>query len=94
MLPARTRRLQSLLARLPGVGEKTAQRYVLYLLTADAELADGLGRELTSLREHVGPCTRCGNLAEIEGGVALCQVCRDGKRDASLLCVVAKVCST
>ncbi len=95
MLPARTRRLQSLLARLPGVGEKTAQRYLLYLLTADAELAAGLGHELTTLRDHVGPCTRCGNLAEIEspneGAIALCHVCRDGKRDASLLCVVAKV---
>lgn len=91
MLPARTRRLQSLLARLPGVGEKTAQRYVLYLLTADSDLADGLGRELLELREHVGPCERCGNIAEITDGHAICSVCRDTKRDGSILCVVARV---
>lgn len=92
MLPARTRRLQSLLARLPGVGEKTAQRYVLYLLTAESDLTEGLGRELTELRQHVGPCVRCGNLAEIETGEpATCVVCRDSKRDPSLLCVVARV---
>lgn len=103
MLPGRTRRLQSLLARLPGVGEKTAQRYVLYLLTAEFELAEGLGRELVDLRKHVGPCERCGNIAEIHerapgGGAAadqtptaICHVCRDPRRDASLLCVVARV---
>lgn len=93
MLPARTRRLQSLLARLPGVGEKTAQRYLLFLLTADPDLADGLGRELAELRHHIGPCERCGNIAEIEGEPrrALCAICKDSKRDASLLCVVARV---
>lgn len=93
MLPARTRRLQSLLARLPGVGEKTAQRYVLYLLTADPELAEGLGRELVDLRKHVGPCERCGNIAEVhpDDPHAVCNICRDNKRDASLLCVVARV---
>lgn len=94
MLPARTRRLQSLLARLPGVGEKTAQRYVLYLLTAEAELAEGLGHELADLRKHIGPCERCGNLAEIDPNpphVFVCNVCRDSRRDASVLCVVARV---
>jgi recombination protein RecR len=92
MLPARTRRLQSLLARLPGVGEKTAQRYLLYLLTAELELAEGLGRELLDLRKHVGPCERCGNIAEIQpASPAICHVCRDSKRDGSLLCVVARV---
>jgi recombination protein RecR len=91
MLPSRTRRLQSLLARLPGVGEKTAQRYVLFLLTAEAELADGLGHELVELRQHIGPCERCGNIAELDGGPAICHVCRDSKRDATVLCVVARV---
>ena len=91
MLPARTRRLQSLLARLPGVGEKTAQRYVLFLLTAHPELAAGLAAELGELREHIGPCESCGNIAEVEAGRAICGVCRDNKRDASVLCVVARV---
>lgn len=80
-----------LLSRLPGVGEKTAQRYVLWLLTADESLARSLGAELTVLRDEVGPCERCGNVAEIREGRALCDVCMDGKRDAKVLCVVARV---
>lgn len=80
-----------LLSRLPGVGEKTAQRYVLWLLTADESLARSLGAELTVLRDEVGPCERCGNVAEIREGRALCDVCTDGKRDAKVLCVVARV---
>jgi recombination protein RecR len=80
-----------LLGRLPGVGEKTAQRYVLWLLTADEALSRELGAELTTLRDALGPCERCGNVAEITEGRALCDVCTDGKRDAKLLCVVARV---
>lgn len=87
----KVQRLVKLLSRLPGVGEKTAQRYVLWLLTADEALARGLGAELSVLRDEVGPCERCGNVAEIHEGRALCEVCTDGKRDARVLCVVARV---
>lgn len=84
-------RLVKLLSRLPGVGEKTAQRYVLWLLTADADVSRQLGAELTVLRDMLGPCERCGNVAEIAEGRTLCDVCLDGKRDGKLLCVVARV---
>lgn len=84
-------RLVKLLSRLPGVGEKTAQRYVLWLLTADDAVSRDLGRELSTLRDELGPCERCGNVAEIREGHAVCDVCSDGKRDAKLLCVVARV---
>ncbi len=84
-------RLVKLLSRLPGVGAKTAQRYVLWLLTADASLSRELGAELATLRDELGPCDRCGNIAEIVDGHAICEVCGDGKRDARLLCVVARV---
>lgn len=87
----KVQRLVKLLSRLPGVGEKTAQRYVLWLLTADEGLARSLGAELTVLRDEVGPCERCGNVAEIREGRAVCEVCLDGKRDAKVLCVVARV---
>jgi recombination protein RecR len=87
----KVQRLVKLLSRLPGVGEKTAQRYVLWLLTADESLARSLGAELTVLRDEVGPCERCGNVAEIREGRALCDVCTDGKRDPKVLCVVARV---
>jgi recombination protein RecR len=84
-------RLVKLLAHLPGVGEKTAQRYVLWLLTAEDSLARSLGAELATLRDELGPCGRCGNVAEIREGGAICDVCGDSKRDAKLLCVVARV---
>jgi recombination protein RecR len=87
----KVQRLVKLLSRLPGVGEKTAQRYVLWLLTADDSLARDLGTELGALRDTLGPCERCGNVAEIVDGRAVCDVCTDGKRDPKVLCVVARV---
>lgn len=80
-----------MLSRLPGVGEKTAQRYVLWLLTADESFARSVGEALSSLRDELGPCTRCGNIAEIREGSTLCGICLDGKRDSKILCVVARV---
>jgi len=88
---AKVRRLTKLLSRLPGVGEKTAQRFVLWLLTSDEALARELGEELVTLRDELGPCERCGNVAEIRAGHAVCDVCADPKRDGSVLCVVARV---
>ncbi len=89
----RLERTLKLLSRLPGVGEKTAQRYVLYLLTTDPEVCRDLGEALATLHDFVRPCERCGNLAEVEGpdAAAICAVCADGKRDASVLCVVGRV---
>ena len=85
------RELVKLLSRLPGVGEKTAQRYVLWLLTAEESLARSLGGHLSTLRDELGPCERCGNVAELRDNHALCDVCTDSKRDPRLLCVVARV---
>jgi recombination protein RecR len=91
-MPERLNRAAQLLARLPGVGEKTALRYALFLATADEAVARELGRELGELREHVRPCSRCGNIAESEPGqAAVCAVCKDHRRDAGLLCVVGRV---
>ncbi|HXN34277.1 MAG TPA: recombination mediator RecR [Polyangiaceae bacterium] len=87
----KVRRLTKLLGRLPGVGEKTAQRFVLWLLTADGAVARDLGMELATLRDELGPCERCGNVAEILEGHAVCDVCADSKRDPKVLCVVARV---
>jgi len=90
----RQKRVIDLLSKLPGVGEKTAQRYLLFLLTADESVARALGTELVVLRDFLKPCERCGNIAEIEAdhrGPVVCAICADNKRDASLLCVVARV---
>jgi len=89
----KVRRLVSLFSRLPGVGEKTAQRYVLHLLTADPEIAKSLGAELGTLHDELRPCERCGNVAEVAAGEAhvICAICKDPKRDARLLCIVGRV---
>jgi recombination protein RecR len=90
--PERLSRLIQLLARLPGVGEKTAQRFALFLASESAELSDALGQELTGLSEVVRPCQRCNNLAEVDAeGHAVCAVCKDSRRDPRILCIVARV---
>lgn len=92
MLPESLSRLVHLLARLPGVGEKTAQRYALHLIGDGGDLAPRLGSELTSLGERIRPCVRCGNIAELDAdGHAECVVCRDHRRESRVLCVVARV---
>lgn len=93
MLPRSARAIARLLERLPGVGERTASRYVVHLLGADPEVAQALGRALVELHQHVRPCERCGNLAEVEvvDAPVVCEVCADPRRDPTLLCVVAKV---
>lgn len=91
-LPGRLSRVAQLLARLPGVGEKTAQRFALFLVTAGEDTARDLGSELAELCDHVRPCVRCGHIAEIDDdGRALCAICQDTRRDGALLCVVARV---
>ncbi|WP_437821549.1 recombination mediator RecR [Sorangium sp. So ce1078] len=91
-MPARLSRVAQLLARLPGVGEKTAQRFALFLVTAGEDTARDLGSELAELCDHIRPCVRCGHIAEIdEDGRALCAICQDTRRDGALLCVVARV---
>ena len=94
MVSPKLQRLISLLSRLPGVGEKTAQRYILHLLTTDESVARELGAELGALRDRgEDSATTCGNLAEVEraSDVAVCAICSDIKRDASVLCIVARV---
>jgi recombination protein RecR len=92
MFPDRLLRVVQLFSKLPGVGEKTAQRYALALLAGDEAVPRDLGRALIELREHLSPCDECGYLAERDAdGRATCAVCRDPRRDPSILCVVARI---
>jgi recombination protein RecR len=91
LLPESLRRVIQLLGRLPGVGEKTAQRFALNFVT-DEELALSLGAELSRLKEQLRLCEHCGNLAERgDDGSAVCDVCQDPRRQPGLLCVVARI---
>ncbi len=94
MLPRHARTVARLLERLPGVGERTAARYVLHLLSAEPTLTTALAHALDELHARVRPCARCGNLAEVEPESQVepvCEVCADTRRDPALLCVVARV---
>jgi recombination protein RecR len=96
MFSDRLVRVVQLFSRLPGVGEKTAQRYALALLVGDESTARDLGRALIELRDHVRPCDVCGHVADIserdDGTLqAICAICRDPRRDPRMLCVVARV---
>ena len=72
------------LGRLPGVGPKGAQRIAFYLLDADPVDVKRLAQVLAEAKDKVRFCSVCGNVAEEEQ----CRVCRDPRRDRSLLCVV------
>lgn len=77
--------LISAFARLPGVGERTAQRLAFYILNERDEVAEDLADALMAVRDNVGLCERCCNLTNDE----LCSICRSAKRDKSTICVVA-----
>jgi recombination protein RecR len=72
------------LGRLPGVGPKSAQRIAFHLLQTEPVDAQRLADAITKVKATVRFCTRCWNIAESE----LCRVCRDERRDGSVLCVV------
>lgn len=72
------------LGRLPGVGPKSAQRIAFHVLQADPEEVQRLADVLTVVKQKVKFCTICFNVSED----AQCRICRDPRRDPSLLCVV------
>src|SRR5919205_1948279 len=72
------------LSKLPGIGRKTALRLTYHLLKQRPEQSRRLAEALTTLAERVRPCERCFNLAE----EPLCAVCRDPRRDPSVICAV------
>lgn len=72
------------LGRLPGIGPKSAQRIAFHLLQADEDDVRRLAETLLTVKERVHFCDICGNVAEEEQ----CRICRDPRRDRSVLCVV------
>jgi recombination protein RecR len=72
------------LARLPGIGRKTALRLTYHLLKQPKEQSRRLAEALRTLSDKVRACSRCFNLTEEE----LCVICRDPRRDPTLICVV------
>lgn len=77
-------RLIEELARLPGIGPKTAQRLTFFLLRQPKDAVQRLAEALVHMKEQTMLCSTCLNLTDADP----CPVCRDGRRDASMICVV------
>ena len=77
-------RLIGNLARLPGLGKKSASRIAYFLLRADETLARTLGEDLAQLRRTIRNCSVCGTYTDLDP----CSMCIDPQRDASSICVV------
>jgi len=84
MISASVRELIDELARLPGIGKKSAERLTYHLLRVPAKEAIALADAIRAVKENVRYCGQCYNLAESD----LCGICQDPRRDASILCVV------
>jgi len=77
-------RLVTELSKLPGIGNRTAQRLAFFILRSTAEDAAALADAIREVKERIGLCEVCFNLAE----GPRCRICDDDRRDASLICVV------
>jgi recombination protein RecR len=80
-------RLIQLLARLPGLGPRSARRAALHLLKRREALLQPLAAAMTDAALKVKPCSQCGNLDTIDP----CAICADTRRDPSIICVVEEV---
>ncbi len=74
-------------ARLPGVGRKTALRYVLHLLRTENGAATGLAQSIIRMKEHIKFCKECYNVSDAE----MCGICSNTNRDKKMICVVQDV---
>jgi recombination protein RecR len=71
-------------SKLPGIGEKTALRLVVFLLKQEKEKVQHFGSAITTMREQIKFCRQCHNVADTE----ICTICANKQRDDSLLCIV------
>lgn len=75
------------LAKLPGIGRKSALRLALHLLKCTPEEVEQFGAALVRMRREMKRCSSCGNISDSE----LCEICANPKRDQGLLCVVEDI---
>ncbi len=84
MLTPTIERLVAELARLPGIGPRSAQRLAFHMMKAPPERSRGLSEAIAEMTERLRPCSVCFSFAEDD----LCPICADPRRDPSLLCAV------
>ncbi len=85
--PPSLERLIENLARLPGIGQKTAARLALYLFRAQRDYTESLAASIMAVKQDIDFCTRCFSLTDVDP----CNICRDTSRDADTICVVEEV---
>ncbi len=78
------------LKMLPGVGQKTAERYALKIISMEKDDVNDLAKSIKDVKVKIKHCTKCGNLAESE----LCTICSDELRDKTTICIVANTTDT
>jgi recombination protein RecR len=86
MFEGPVQRLIDEMARLPGIGQKTAQRLAFHLLSVEEADARRLATAISDMRDQVTLCERCFNVAAGDE----CAICRDTRRDTALVCVVER----
>ncbi|NPV56538.1 MAG: recombination protein RecR [Anaerolineae bacterium] len=86
ILPQPVQALIEAFERLPGIGPKTASRLVFFLLRSPGDLTERLAEALNGLKNGTGQCSICFNITAADEEV--CEVCRDPRREAALICVV------
>lgn len=84
ILPSSVERLVAELARLPGLGPRSAERLAFHVMKTPPERAYALAEALVEVKERLRPCAECHGYAEEER----CTICLDPRRDATLLCAV------
>jgi recombination protein RecR len=82
--PESIRKLIKNLSKLPGIGEKTADRLAMHILRAPPREADHLAHSIMEVKEKIRLCAMCFSLSDAE----ICNICRDRNRNFSILCVV------
>lgn len=82
--PGSVKNLIRHLSRLPGIGQKTAERLAMHILQQPAEYAHQLARSIVDMKKRLRLCSRCFALSDN----ALCRICNDPAREAKVICVV------
>ena len=82
--PKPVQNLIAQIAKLPGIGKRSAERIALYLLKAGPDASQQLAQAILETKSKIRNCSRCGNYSEHD----LCEICESPRRDQKLLCVV------
>jgi recombination protein RecR len=82
--PRPVQNLIALVAKLPGIGKRSAERIALHLMKANPEVSKQLAQAILETKSKIRNCSRCGNYTEVDP----CEICQASRRDQSIICVV------